>query len=47
VACLILVAQQHEALQAFSGAMLGFVVTLTVVTLVVVTIRRPAAAGAP
>lgn len=38
---LILLAQQHDALQAFSGVMLGFVVPLTVVTLVVVMIRRP------
>jgi len=45
VAYLILAAQQHDALQAFSGVMLGFVVPLTVVTLVVVMIRRPAAAG--
>jgi cation:H+ antiporter len=45
VAYLILAAQQHDALQAFSGLMLGFVVPLTVVTLVVVMIRRPAAAG--
>jgi cation:H+ antiporter len=36
-------AQQHDALQAFSGLMLGFVVPLTLVTLVVVFIRRPAA----
>lgn len=42
VAYLILASQQHDALQAFSGVMLGFVVPLTVVTLVVVTIRRPA-----
>lgn len=47
VAYLILAAQQHDALQAFSGVMLGFVVPLTVVTLVVVLIRRPASAGAP
>jgi cation:H+ antiporter len=47
VAYLILAAQQHDALQAFSGVMLGFVVPLTVVTLVVVMIRRPSAAGAP
>lgn len=39
---LILAAQQHDTLQAFSGVMLGFVVPLTVVTLVVVMIRRPA-----
>jgi cation:H+ antiporter len=45
VAYLVLAAQQHDALQAFSGAMLGFVVPLTVVTLVVVMIRRPAASG--
>ena len=47
VAYLVLAAQQHDALQAFSGVMLGFVVPLTVVTLVVVVIRRPAVAGAP
>jgi cation:H+ antiporter len=46
-AYLILAAQQHDALQAFSGIMLGFVVPLTVVTLVVVLIRRPVAAGSP
>lgn len=46
VAYLILAAQQHDALQAFSGLMLGFVVPLTLVTLVVVLIRRPAAPGA-
>jgi hypothetical protein len=45
VAYLILAAQQHDALQAFSGVMLGFVVPLTVVTLVVVLIRRPAMAS--
>jgi cation:H+ antiporter len=47
VAYLILAAQQHDALPAFSGIMLGFVVPLTVVTLVVVLIRRPAAPDAP
>ncbi len=47
VAYLILAAQQHDALQAFSGVMLGFVVPLTVVTLVVVVIRRPAASSVP
>jgi cation:H+ antiporter len=45
VAYLILAAQQHAALPALSGVMLSFVVPLTVVTLVVVLIRRPAAAG--
>jgi cation:H+ antiporter len=43
VAYLILAAQQHDALQAFSAIMLGFVVPLTVVTLIVVMIKRPAA----
>ncbi len=47
VAYLILAAQQHDALQAYSGVMMGFVIPLTVVTLVVVMIRRPAVAGAP
>jgi cation:H+ antiporter len=45
---LILAAQQHDALQAFSEVMLGFAVPLTVVTLVVVMIRRPVtASGSP
>jgi len=44
-AYLILAAQQHDALRAFSSLMSGFVVPLTVMTLVVVTIRRPPAAG--
>jgi cation:H+ antiporter len=47
VAYLILAAQQHDALQAYSGVMMGFVVPLTVVTLVVVMIRRPASANTP
>jgi cation:H+ antiporter len=46
VAYLVLAAQQHDALTAFSGAMMGFVLPLTVITLVVVLIRRPSAAGA-
>ena len=45
VTYLILASQQHAALQTFSGVMLGFVVPLTVVTLVVVMIRRPTTAG--
>ena len=45
VAYLILASQQHAALQTFSGVMLGFVIPLTVVTLVVVMIRRPNTAG--
>jgi cation:H+ antiporter len=47
VAYLILAAQQHDGLPVFSSVMMGFVVPLTVVTLVVVLIRRPAAAGEP
>ena len=47
VAYLILAAQQHDALPIFSSVMMGFVVPLTVVTLVVVVIRRPAADGGP
>jgi cation:H+ antiporter len=47
VAYLILAAQQHDALPAFSGVMMGFVVPLTLVTLVVLMIRRPAAASVP
>ena len=46
-AYLILAAQQHDALQAFSGVMMGFVVPLTVVTLVVVVVRRAPAADEP
>ncbi len=46
VAYLILAAQQHDALPAYSGVMMSFVVPLTVVTLVVMMIRRPAAAPA-
>jgi cation:H+ antiporter len=42
VAYLILAAQQHDALPAYSAVMLSFVVPLTVVTLVVVTIRQRA-----
>lgn len=40
VTYLILAAQEHDALQAYSGVMLGFVVPLTVVTLVV-AVSRP------
>jgi cation:H+ antiporter len=41
VAYLILAAQQHDALPAFSAAMLSFVIPITVVTLIVVMLRRP------
>ena len=43
VAYLILAAQKHDALPAFSATMLGFVVPLTIVTLVVVWLRQPRA----
>jgi cation:H+ antiporter len=42
VAYLILAAQQHDALGVFSATMMGFVVPLTIVTLLAVTLRRPA-----
>jgi cation:H+ antiporter len=42
VAYLILAAQQHDALGTFSTAMMSFVVPLTVITLVVVLLRKPA-----
>ena len=41
VAYLLLAAQQHAALPAFSATMIGFVIPLTVVTLVVVWLRQP------
>jgi cation:H+ antiporter len=43
VAYLILAAQQHAALGAYSAVMMGFVVPLTVITLVVALLgRKPA-----
>jgi len=39
VAYLILAAQQHAALGSFSGVMLSFVLPITVVTLVVMSLR--------
>jgi cation:H+ antiporter len=47
VAYLILAAQQHDALGAFSSVMLGFVIPITVVTLVVVMLRPTQRTGAP
>ena len=41
VTYLILAAQQHDALPHFSSVMLGFVVPLTVVTLIVMLLRPP------
>ena len=46
VAYLILAAQQHDALEEFSAAMFSFVLPITVITLVVSLLRRPASAGA-
>ncbi|NDP38107.1 MAG: calcium/sodium antiporter [Rhodoferax sp.] len=46
VAYLVLAAQQHAALSAFSGVMLSFVLPLTVITLVVLGMRKPPAADA-
>ena len=45
VAYLILATQQHEALGSFSGVMLSFVIPITVVTLVVMALRRPRPPG--
>lgn len=42
VVYLILRAQQHAVLPAYSSAMLSFVVPITIITLVVVMIRQPA-----
>jgi cation:H+ antiporter len=42
---LILAAQQHDALPLYSGVMMGFAVPLTVVTLVVMLVRRHPAPG--
>ena len=45
VAYLILAAQEHDALGVYSATMMGFVVPLTIVTLLAVSLRR--APGAP
>jgi cation:H+ antiporter len=44
VAYLILAAQQHDALQAYSTVMMSFAIPITVITLIVVMLRRPQAA---
>jgi cation:H+ antiporter len=41
VAYLIMASQQHDALGTFSAAMMSFVIPLTVITLVVVLLRKP------
>lgn len=43
VTYLVLAARSHAALPAFSSAMLGFVLPLTLITLVVTSLRRPQA----
>lgn len=40
VSYMILAAQQHDQLEAFSATMLGFVIPITVITLTVVLLRR-------
>ena len=42
MAYVVLAAQQHAVLGPFSAVMMGFVVPITVVTLVVSLLRRPA-----
>jgi cation:H+ antiporter len=41
VAYLILAAQRHDALPAYSMAMMSFVIPITVITLIVVMLRKP------
>jgi len=45
VGYLVMAAQQHPALAAFSAVMMSFVLPLTVVTLVVLALRKPSADG--
>lgn len=45
VTYLIMATQAHDALPTYSAAMMGFVIPLTVITLVVSLIRKPAPAG--
>jgi len=47
VTYLILAAQQHDALGRFSGVMLSFVIPITLVTLVVMTLRPGKGGSAP
>jgi cation:H+ antiporter len=41
VAYLILAAQQHDALPAYSAAMMSFVIPITIITFVVLLLRKP------
>lgn len=47
VAYMILAAQQHDALPAYSAAMMSFVVPLTIVTFIVVLLRQKGSAASP
>lgn len=47
VTYLILATQQHDALGTFSSAMMSFVIPITVITLVVVLLRRGKRPGSP
>jgi cation:H+ antiporter len=42
VAYLVLASQDHDSLPAFSVAMMSFAIPITVVTLIVVLLRKPA-----
>jgi cation:H+ antiporter len=41
VAYLVLAAQKHAALEPFSAAMMSFVIPITVITMIVVLVRKP------
>jgi len=41
VAFLILAAQKHAALEPFSTVMMSFVIPITVITMIVVLVRKP------
>ncbi len=45
VAYLVLAAQKHAALEPFSTAMMSFVIPITVITLIVVLVRKPRSAA--
>jgi cation:H+ antiporter len=47
VAYLILAAQQHDALPAYSAAMMSFVLPLTIVTFIAVLLRQKGSAASP
>jgi cation:H+ antiporter len=45
VAYLVLAAQKHAALEPFSAVMMSFVIPITVITLIVVLVRKPRSAA--